>query len=103
MTMSDDDLPEEDTKRVHRGSVSRTRRASSVFPSPDKAHAEVDALDGDWREREAVLRRENERLRNERNTAVAERDSYRDAVRTMQDLVEKRDREIRILKKALGR
>lgn len=88
---------DEDTVRVRRDSVSLgARRASSVFPTPDAIHAEADAFASEWSEREAALRRENERLR-------AQRDSYRDAVHSMQELVEKRDAENRILKKALGR
>ena len=97
------DRGDEDTKRVRRDMGIGARRASSVFPTPDAAHREVDVLDGDWREREAALQRENERLRGERSVAIAQRESYRAAVKDIQALVEKRDAELRILRKALGR
>lgn len=93
---------DEDTVRVRRDSVGLgARRASSIFPTPDAVHAEVDKLDGSWREREAQLRRENERLRAERAAAFAERDRYRDAMQATQLLVEKRDKELHVLRRAL--
>ncbi len=93
---------DEDTVKIRHPGLAG-RRASSIFPDPAKIHAATDEFEGDCREREAALLRENESLRHQRDTAIADRDSYREAVRSMQELVEKRDEEKRILKRALGR
>lgn len=60
-------------------------------------------LDSEWRVEVASLQRDLEEIRGQRDIAICERDSYRDAVRSMQGLVELRDIEKRDLQERLVR